>query len=55
MRRLERKDVTIYADLTGLVPGTYEVELGVAVPDQTMQTELGWTLSVPKVTVTVKE
>lgn len=55
MRRLERKDVTIYADVTGLMPGTYEVELGVAVPDETMQTELSWMMTVPKVVVTVKE
>lgn len=55
MRRLERKDVAIYADLTGLTPGTYEVELSVAVPDQTMQTELSWMMTVPKVVVTVKE
>jgi len=55
MRRLERKDVTLYVDLTGLVPGTYDVEMGVGIADETMQTELEWILSVPKVTVTVKE
>ncbi len=55
MRRLERKDVTLYVDLTGLSSGTYEVETGVSIADRTMQTELEWTLSVPKVTVTVKE
>ncbi len=55
MRRLERKDVVIYADLTGLAPGTYEVELSVAVPDETMQTELSWIMTVSKVVVTVKE
>ena len=55
MRRLERKDVAIYADLTGLAPGSYEVELSVAVPDETMQTELSWIMTVSKVVVTVKE
>ena len=55
MRRLERKDVTLYVDLTGLVPGSYDVEMGVGIADKTMQTELEWILSVPKVTVTVKE
>ncbi|MBQ4611513.1 MAG: hypothetical protein IJB30_07215 [Clostridia bacterium] len=55
MRRLERKDVALYVDLTGLVPGSYDVEMGVDIADDTMQTELEWILSVPKVTVTVKE
>ena len=55
MRRLERKDVTLYVDLTGLVPGSYDVEMGVGIADKKMQTELEWMLSVPKVTVTVKE
>lgn len=55
MKLLERGDVKVYADLTGLGAGTHTAQLKLSFPREDMQTEFEWTLSIPEVTVTIKE
>jgi len=55
MKLLERGDVEVYADLTGLGAGTHTAQLKLSFPREDMQTEFEWTLSIPQVTVTIKE
>lgn len=55
MKLLRRKDVSVYVDLTGLTAGTYKITPMVSLASKEMQTDLQWTVSLPEVTVTIKE
>ena len=55
MKLLQRKDVSVYVDLTGLTAGTYKITPMVSLASKEMQTDLQWTVSLPEVTVTIKE
>ena len=55
MKLLRRKDVSVYVDLTGLTAGTYKITPMVSLASKEMQTDLQWTVSLPAVTVTIKE
>ena len=55
MKLLRRKDVSVYVDLTGLAAGTYKITPMVSLASKEMQTDLQWTVSLPEVTVTIKE
>lgn len=55
MKLLQRKDVSVYVDLTGLTAGTYKITPMVSLASKEMQTDLRWTVSLPEVTVTIKE
>ena len=55
MKLLQRKDVSVYVDLTGLAAGTYKITPMVSLASKEMQTDLRWTVSLPEVTVTIKE
>lgn len=55
MKLLRRKDVSVYVDLTGLTAGTYKITPMVSLASKEMQTDLRWTVSLPEVTVTIKE
>ena len=55
MKLLQRKDVSGYVDLTGLAAGTYKITPMVSLASKEMQTDLRWTVSLPEVTVTIKE
>ena len=55
MKLLRRKDISVYVDLTGLTAGTYKITPMVSLASKEMQTDLQWTVSLPEVTVTIKE
>ena len=55
MKLLQRKDVSVYVDLTGLAAGTYKITPMVSLASKEMQTDLRWTVSLPEVTVIIKE
>ena len=55
MKLLQRKDVSVYVDLTGLAAGTYKITPMVSLASKEMQTDLRWMVSLPEVTVTIKE
>ena len=55
MKLLQRKDVSVYVDLTGLTAGTYKITPMVSLASKEMQTDLQWTVSLPEATVTIKE
>jgi len=55
MRLLERNEVGLYVDVTGLQPGEHTLDIGVSLPTTDMQTELIWELATPKVQLTISE
>jgi len=53
IRLLEREDIRLYVDLTGLSEGTHKVPIAAAFKNADMQTELEWTAEPTEVTVTI--
>ena len=54
-RQLERRDVTLYVDLTNMEAGAYDVKVSVRIADEAAQKELTHTLSVSSIKVTIRK
>ena len=52
---LNRSDVQVYVDVTGLTPGVYKLPLSVRVKNDAATIELTTTLSLDNVTVTIDQ
>lgn len=51
---LSRKEVGVYADVTGLSAGTYEIELRLSLPSEAMLAEVSSVFSIETVKVTIR-
>ncbi len=55
IRQLDRGDINLYVDVTGLAAGQYELDVMVGLPKEEMTTELTAELASPTVTVTIED
>lgn len=54
MSALSRDDVVVYADVTGLSAGTYQVELRLGLPNESMLSEVTYTIAAPYAEVIIR-
>ena len=54
MSALSRDDVVVYADVTGLSAGTYQVELRLGLPKESMLSEVTYTIAAPYAEVIIR-
>ena len=55
IRLLDRGNISLYVDVTGLAPGQYELDVMVGLPKEEMIAELTAELAAPTVTVTIED